>query len=140
MQNEMRDRLIELIVNADTYDTYECKLCTKDDDACDCCYAEKLADYLIERGVILPPCKIGDIVYRNSDFWWIDYGNISAYQITNLTITQNKKGVWTKKYRAMYLLDGKTVDSQLNFEFDDIGKIVFLTKEEAEAKMKEMEK
>ena len=43
-----RERLIELIINADTYDSYECLLCTKDDDACDCCHAEKLA----EQGVI----------------------------------------------------------------------------------------
>lgn len=51
MRNEMRNRLIELIVNEDTYDPYECYFCTKDDDYCDCCYAEKLADHLIANGV-----------------------------------------------------------------------------------------
>lgn len=48
-----RDKLIELIINADTYDSCECKLCTKDDDACDCCHAEKLADHLLSNGVIV---------------------------------------------------------------------------------------
>ena len=59
----MRERLIELIINADTYDSYECKLCNKDDDACDCCYAEKLADKLLANGVVCLPCKVGDTVY-----------------------------------------------------------------------------
>ena len=45
----MRDRLIELIANADSY----CQ--------------EPLADYLLENGVkYVPPCKIND------DLWWID--------------------------------------------------------------------
>ena len=82
MQNEMRDRLIDLIKSADI------SLFGTDKS-----FAEVYADHLIASGVILLPCKIGDIVYRNSDFWWIDYGDISAYQITNLTITQNKKGL-----------------------------------------------
>ena len=48
----MRDKLIELILNADTYDSYECKLCVDDD--CEFCQAEKLADYLIAHGVVVP--------------------------------------------------------------------------------------
>ena len=90
-------------------------------------YVELLADYLLAEGVIVPPCKVGDIVYTT--LW--------HYEITNITITQNKKGVWTKKYRAMKVVNGKTIDWQLNFAFDDIGKTVFLTKEEAEMKLKE---
>lgn len=59
----MRDKLIELIVHADIHDVYECMLCTKEDDACDCCYAEKLADYLLANDVTVPPCKIGDDIW-----------------------------------------------------------------------------
>lgn len=55
----MRDRLIELITNADTYDSYACKLCT-DDDSCELCNAEKLADYLLANGVIAPPMPMAD--------------------------------------------------------------------------------
>ena len=61
-----RDRLIELIVNADTHDSYECRLCTKKDVSCIRCDAEKFADHLLANGVIVPPCKVGD------DIWWID--------------------------------------------------------------------
>ena len=51
MQNDMKDRLIDLLINVDVYDSYECKLCTKE-DYCDYCNAEKLADHLIENGVV----------------------------------------------------------------------------------------
>ena len=57
-----RDRLIELIANADTYDSYECKLCTKEDTYCIRCGAEKLTDYLLANGVIVLPCKFGDYI------------------------------------------------------------------------------
>ena len=29
------------------------------------CYEERTADYLLENGVIVPPVKVGDIVYTN---------------------------------------------------------------------------
>jgi hypothetical protein len=32
----------------------------------------------------------------------------------------------------MQILDGKTIDWQINFSFDDLGKTVFLSREEAE--------
>ena len=28
--------------------------------------AETIADYLIQNGVIVPPCKVGDVVYAKS--------------------------------------------------------------------------
>lgn len=40
-----RERLIELLANADSY----CQ--------------ETLADYLLANGVIVPPCKVGETVY-----------------------------------------------------------------------------
>lgn len=81
------------------------------------------------------PCAVGDVVYAYKHDWRED-SEIVPYQITNITITQNKKGIWTKKYRAMLLIDGKTIDWQINFGFDEIGKTVFLTKEEAEKALK----
>lgn len=48
----MRDRLIELIKNAPVWKNGTF------DEAC-----EFVADHLIENGVIVPPCKVGDTVY-----------------------------------------------------------------------------
>lgn len=127
----MRDRLIELIL--------ECSIYTPNFEREARLHAEYVAQHLLNEGVIVPPCKVGDIVY--APHWhWGTYikGDIMPYQITNITIAQNKKGIWTKKYRAMEIKNGKTIDWQLNFEFDEIGKTVFLTKEEAEKAIAEM--
>lgn len=96
MKDEMRERLVDLIISADI------SLFGSDKP-----YAEAYADFLIENGVILPPCKIGDVVYIINKSRHIPQGGISAYQITNLTITQNKKAYgrrniglciyWTKR-------------------------------------------
>lgn len=120
----MRDRLIELISQVQYMGGLECQL----------------ADYLLKNGVIVPPCKVGDIVYAlHWHFGTYLKGDMMPYQITNIVITQNKKGVWTKKYRAMEVKNGKTIDWQLNFEFDEIGETVFLTREEAEKHLERSE-
>lgn len=91
-----------------------------------------------EQGLLLRlPCKVGDTVFHRKEYA-ATFTGIREYQITNIMISQNKKGEWTKKYRAMMLLDGKTIDCPINFAFDDIGKTVFLTKAEAEKALEEM--
>ena len=112
-----------------------CQTCDFEEKICD-----KLAEYedLEEQGLLLKlPCKVGDVVYHENKYATIHTG-IQSYQITNIMISQNKKGEWTKKYRAMFLLNGKIVDSQLNFSFDEIGKIVFFTEQEAQAELEKM--
>ena len=59
----MRDRLIELVKpfvsgNACEHQSGSCEL-----TSCRYCNARELADHLIENGVIVPPCKVGDKVY-----------------------------------------------------------------------------
>ena len=61
MANEMRDRLVELMVEADAYDGYECKLCT-DDHSCFRCYFTKLANHLFENDVV-PVVRCKDCKY-----------------------------------------------------------------------------
>lgn len=51
----MRDRLIEMIQNAV--------------GGCARHWAEVIADHLLENGVIVPPCKVGDIVKANDVFY-----------------------------------------------------------------------
>jgi len=89
---------------------------------------EKVAKYEDKEEndlIIQLPCKIGDMVYAKRHSY-DEHSPIVPYQITNLSITQNKKGVWTKKYTAMLFAHGKTWDKPLYFSFDDIGKTVFL--------------
>ena len=84
-----------------------------------------------KKNAIYLPLEVGDVVWSNKFYFYKrENGEPLPYQITNITITQNKKGEWTKKYRAMELRGDKTIDSQLNFSFDEIGKTVFNSKEE----------
>ncbi len=122
----MRDRLIELIINADTYDSYECKLCNKDDDACDCCYAEKLADKLLANGVVCLPCKVGD-----KTFLLLEKisGGYDIIESKCMKIVDNGYG----KNFSMFF-DCVEIGNTMEFDIYDFGKTVFLTREEAEQK------
>lgn len=53
-------------------------------------------------------------------------GEPTLYEVTNLSITQNKKKQWTKKIRAMRVINNKIVDYGITLDFEDIGKHAFL--------------
>jgi len=74
----------------------------------------ELAEAEREGRVVVLPCEVGDIVYKNNS-GWKTYTGTQPFEITNLMISQNKAGRWTRKYRAMMLLNGKTIDAQINF-------------------------
>ena len=84
---------------------------------------EIMADYLIQNGVIVPPCKVGDIVWLA--FSWLDSeavkGKISMLQ-------QKADGSW--KIRVSDSVGVK------DFPITEIGNVIFFTKEEAERALK----
>ncbi len=82
------------------------------------CERKKMADHLIANGVIVPPCKVGDKVYT--------YGarRVREWEIT--FVGKNSRN----EYKFIAVV-GKCEDL-LDFWHYEIGKTVFLTKEEAE--------
>ena len=72
-------------------------------------FTEYLADYLLEHGVIVPPCKVGDILYCKS---------ASKGQIADLRAPDLE---WIVENREIF------------------GKEIFLTRKEAERALKERE-
>lgn len=76
---------------------------------------EYVADYLLERSVIHIPCKVGDIVYETD--------GVRIYELTILDISLRKN----KPYYETESID---------FYDDAIGKSIFLTRREAETKLK----
>lgn len=115
MQNEMRDRLVALIkqgANGHTLMPTDC-----------------IADYLIENGVIVLPCKVGDIVYVVSRYYAGDW-EVYKCKIDNLTIYGKNTFISCDANTAIF--------GKINFGLNvsEIGKTVFLTKEEAEQKLK----
>ena len=125
MQND-RDRLKELCENL----ILSCKssLCN------DCehnkidyphCMSVHFADYLLANGVIVIPCNVGQTVYT-----------IFERKIETLEITQAK----TKESKNGIRIDCIAENDFLKMPFSKchIGNSIFLTKEEAEAKLKEL--
>ena len=128
--NEMRDRLTELLRQIE-FDYYEECVCAAEDGykgAPD--FAKYFVDHLLAEGVIVPPCKVGDMLYTiNSN------GNIveGVAQI----VFQNK---WTHGWTVCaWFADYHETENEgyLYIPFSDFGKTVFLTKEEAENAPKE---
>ena len=100
----MRDKLIELIKNAPVWKNGTF------DEAC-----EFVADHLIENGVIVPPCKVGQTVYTK-------YGY--SFKIQRIEILEDKK--------ILFRCGNDGTDDYMAFYDFEIGTDVFLTKEEAE--------
>ena len=85
-------------------------------------WAEIIADYLLANGVIVPACKFENTIYRVGSKGKI-YGN------------------WELMYIQVYPDEILYIDDSENcFAENEIGKTVFLTKEEAEEKLKELGK
>lgn len=97
---------------------------------------DKLSEYedLEEQGKLLKlPCSVGDTVYEVQELRKV----IQAYIITAVHISDN-----TENFYSWILKDGKCAYSYSNmcgFSGYSIGQQVFLTREEAEAALKEME-
>ena len=104
----MKSRLIELLRDA--------KKNTKGAN-CDLEREHLFADHLIENGVIVPPCKVGSKVYIIAEV---------SKQVVEATVI----GVWLYYNTVCIITDYGTIHN------NSIGKTVFLTKEEAEQKLK----
>ena len=101
-------------------------------------YLRKLKDYedLEEQGRLVKlPCKVGDTVWDN------DFGRPCAYTITAFSFGECEeyicKPVTTKEVVFYYENSSGSITG--SFAESEIGKTVFLTKSEAEQKLKEME-
>lgn len=104
----MRDRLIDLILSADI------SLFGTDKP-----FAEVYADCLIENGVTVPPCKVGDRIYVVDKC----LRKIIVRRVSEIRLTD-----WNEIYVCS---GGFSYPSSL------FNKIIFLTKEDAEKALKE---
>lgn len=103
-----RERLIEILKLGSCPSPYLC------DENCkyanlERCYEERTADLLLEHGVIVLPCKVGDTLYCESAI----KGHITYLKAPDLE--------WIFENREIF------------------GKEIFLTREEAERALKERE-
>lgn len=94
---------------------------------------KKLADYedLEEQGLLVRlPCKVGDTVYRV---------NAGAKQpIIPMTVSEIHFLCYKNERAVRFDAIGKEDMGESCYRLEDIGRIVFLTREEAEKKLEEM--
>lgn len=93
---------------------------------------EKLADYedLEEQGLLVRlPCKVGDTVYVPTRNF------VSELRITLVSIDTNDMAMYFS-----WLLNSGIYPNLDGFSGYELGKTVFLTREEAEKKLEEMKK
>ena len=94
---------------------------------------EKLVDYedLEEHGLLVRlPCKVGDTVYRV---------NAGAKQpIIPMTVSEIHFLCYKNERAVRFDAIGKEDMGESCYRLEDIGKIVFLTREEAEKKLEEL--
>lgn len=115
----MKDRLVGLLT--DTFN-YTKGVCIDFDEA-----VEINADHLLANGVIVPPCKVGDLIFMP----W-EYGGTSGVallDVTYMVIDKDELRIMTD-----FSSDDEEYFDRYNggvFYPSDFGKTVFLTREEA---------
>ena len=121
----MRDRLIEIVKQV----PYGVSVGAKFTQA----FSEKIADHLLANGVIVPPCKVGDTIYLPWE--WKDTSGVAILTVERMSITEAGCSIRTDLWS-----DDEDYWLAYNcgvFRFDDIGKTVFLAREEAEKALAE---
>lgn len=113
-----RDRLIELIIEA------------KKTDPETGSFNDYLADYLLEHGVTVPPCKVGDTV-------WLIENVFNGEKVTQVIAHRMIDGIGGNQLNQIWLVSKDPYE--LRFHPSDFGKTAFLTREEAEQALKERE-
>jgi hypothetical protein len=152
----MRERLIQLIKHDNCINPYNCS------DKCkyvelDDCHSARLADYLLKNGVVVLPCKVGDVVYviqrcrcgkpENYNLQCCGKKVTSKTpKVLSRVMCQEigKKLKWhnTGKMEYEVVPKGTICYSLYEKQFTlkmltEIGKTVFITREEAEKALKE---
>ena len=110
-----RERLIELKINF--VENFDCGDCKPSNNKCRKCLSEKEADYFLEHGVIVLPCKVGDKVYE---------------------LTTSEEIKQRKVKDIIYDNEGFRLRLEPYFSYEYyLNETVFLTREEAEKALKE---
>ena len=91
-------------------------------------FTEYLADYLLEHGVIVLPCKVGDTV-------WLIKNVFNGEKVVRVIAHRMIDGIGGNRLNPIWLIS--KYPYELRFCPSEFGKTVFLTREEAERALKE---
>ena len=130
-----REKLVELLDEVQRYGTAT-------NPSLNCAYNGDIADHLLANGVIVLPCKVGDTVYFQDDY----YGRaIQEAEIKCLRFRADKNKVLFGADVEFHIVDPYYTDGRLMLCGAIVGinnnfgnqPTAFLTREEAEAALKE---
>lgn len=98
---------------------------------------DRLGEYenLEEQGLLIKlPCRVGDIIWDN------DYGVPTAYEITGYSFGESDGCIEypASKTEIVFYFSNTSGSITGSFALSEIGKSLFLTQAEAEAKLKEL--
>ena len=116
---DMKEKLVELIINTPCV-----AVSSRTSAGC-------IADHLITNGVTVIPVKVGDTVYTNfamRGWYFRDKDRPYSARVCFIGLNDSEEmggGLFNVVYGRH--------NNMMQFSFSDIGKSVFLTKEEAEA-------
>ena len=127
----MRDRLIELLRQIEFDYSEECVCAFEDGYKGAPDFAKFFVDHLLDNGVIVPPCKAGDTVYK-----------VVADKRVKKPYECKVVGFWFSElegYNNAHLVRyvNGVFDSSFSVPIGEFGKTVFLTKEESEKALAE---
>ena len=127
----MRERLTKRkdLISCETCDDEFCQICDQATDAID-----RLAEYedAEEQGLLVRlPCKVGDTVYVMGQYT----ADFAEFTVVSFIVCYN---IDNKRIEKQFM--AKNFKSELTVAFmeENIGKWVFLTRAEAEKKLKEL--
>ena len=123
----MRDRLIELLRQTEFDYSEECVCAFEDGYKGAPDFAKFFVDHLIENGVIVPPCKVGDKLFALS----AGRTKILTFIVTHLEVRESGIAFWGTTH---YTKEPIAICS--NYDIED--GTVFLTKEQAEKALAEV--
>lgn len=131
-----REKLIELLADHCEWQKKKCIGCKRNLQLGAKCREERfgaIADHLLANGVILLPCKEGDVLYITEPRYYNYTKHDGVQRGVCKCFEQDERFGWYAKVA----LDEGEPHTLYYYNFSKFGKTVFLTYEEAEAALKE---
>lgn len=88
-------------------------------------FAEEIADHLLKNGVVVPPCSIDQPVWK-----------LYKWTFKDAEIREGKVSMLQQKSDKSWKFRISINSSVQDFTIEDVGKVVFFSKEDAEKSLK----
>lgn len=141
MADTQREQLIKILEQDYCPSSYVCDENCKYADL-ESCYEARTADYLLEHGVIVPPCKVGDVLYELDIF--TDYEKCHRcdyYYAGGMGDSPEcEKGRYGQRAKeCIEIKEKEATQKEILWLLytNSFGKTVFLTREDAELALKD---